>query len=114
MCPVPDDSRGWALWAGAGVDPRLGPQYREPGVASPCHLRGVGLWGLTHGGQGLLGAGPVWGPLCLPFAAGTSVASAEPRPSSCSCPPPNVLGAFPVRPSESSHGDYSLSGTGCP
>lgn len=113
LVPSPHRLQRLGPGAGACADPGLGPQYQAPG-SSLCLLRGVGIWGPTHGSHGCLRAGPVWGLLCLPFAAGTSVASAEPRPSSCSCPPPMHRGPSLSGPVKAAMGTTHCQVPECP
>lgn len=101
-----------SLWRlGTGGRDRHSPR-QDLGVGQPVHLL-PGRWRAagaqpccsaqgapSHVGQGPLKAGAARGLPCPPFAAGTSVASAEPRPGSCCCPRPTPQGpssSGPVR-----------------
>lgn len=113
LVPSPQGLQRLGPGAGACADPRLGPQYQAPG-SSLYLLRGVGIWGPTYGSHECLRAGLVWRLLCPPFAAGTSVASAEPRPSSCSCLPPTRREPSSSGPVRAAMGTSHCQVPGCP
>lgn len=110
LCPVPMDSRGWGWgmcrpWTGSPVP---GTRFLSLPPLWSGHL-GPDPWE-SWVSQGWASMGTAVSALCSWYFSGISRTQAQQLLLS----PPNAPGAFLVRPSESSHGDYSLSGTRVP